>query len=950
MLGFANLLLLMAILAATLLPAGATTAPATIFAGVQSTVTTTGLNAPSAVAVDTAGNLYIADAGSNRVLKITPAGVQSTILSGSAQAGYVREANQGATPGVNSPAAIAVDTSGNIFVADTGNNRVIEVTAKGVVSTVASGLSHPQGVAVDGSGNVFISDTGNNQILQISAGTKTTLISSSTQINGVALAKPTGLSVATNCSTCSDEIYIADTGNNRVFSGSVNNSSFGYDWMVSSGLSKPVSVVPGVSNFRQNGLYYGPVYYIAQTEVYNPPTPNVLIESSYNSSNQHIAPVVTGVTVAGGMAMDNAGNLYIADTGNSRIVKLATFPTFDFGTVSLGATSAAATFNFAFTAATTMQMPFVVTQGATAVNSPGLDFQHATSTSTSCEDPWIVYPGDAICTVPVQMKPLATRERMGAIVASDSSGDTINVYLHGIGAGPQIAYDPGVQTTLATGLVDPRGVAVDGYGNVYIADFGNGQIVKVTPAGAKSTLATIDSPASLAIDGAGNLYAAGAYEGSWGESIIEVSRSGTVSLVTGNYDDPLGIAVDGAGDIFEADIQDNAVEETPPAGNSWPTFNPGFTPSAVAVDSLGNLYMVDRDNWLVWKYTPAGDWSTIGSGYNRPQGVAVDQAGNVFVADFGNDRVVKVTPAGVQSTVGTGLIEPTAVTVDGLGNIYIADFGNSRVVKIDRSTPPSLSFASTAVGKTSSDSPKELAIENIGNAALAFPVPSTGTNASLSAGFKFGSATTCPEIAKALSAASLPAGSECIYQVSFSPTAKGTVTGSLVMTDNNLNVTKATQTIDLTGAATAATAAVKLSNLSQTYTGTPVEVAASSSPSGLKVALTYNGKTTAPTAAGSYAVVGKVSDANYQGQATGTLVIAKAKPVITWATPKPLPYGSALTSNQLDAKAKVAGKFTYNPPSGTIPAQGTVKLTVTFTPTDSVDYSKNTASVVLVVN
>jgi hypothetical protein len=142
---------------------------------------------------------------------------------------------------------------------------------------------------------------------------------------------------------------------------------------------------------------------------------------------------------------------------------------------------------------------------------------------------------------------------------------------------------------------------------------------------------------------------------------------------------------------------------------------------------------------------------------------------------------------------------------------------------------------------------------------------------------------------------------------------------------------------------------VKLADLSQTYTGSPVQAAASSNPSGLEIALTYNGKPIPPTAAGSYSVVGTVSDPDYQGSATGTLVAAKATPIITWATPAAIPAGTVLSSKQLDATTGMSGKLAYSPAAGTKPARGTVKLTATFTPTDTANWKTTTATMELVV-
>ncbi|MBT1073637.1 MBG domain-containing protein, partial [Pelotalea chapellei] len=117
------------------------------------------------------------------------------------------------------------------------------------------------------------------------------------------------------------------------------------------------------------------------------------------------------------------------------------------------------------------------------------------------------------------------------------------------------------------------------------------------------------------------------------------------------------------------------------------------------------------------------------------------------------------------------------------------------------------------------------------------------------------------------------------------------------------------------------------------------------------VAITYAGSATAPTAAGSYAVVATVSDANYTGTANGTLVIAKATPTITWAAPAPITVGTALSATQLNATANVPGSFVYTPASGTVlNTAGAQTLSVAFAPTDAANYNNVSATVSLTVN
>jgi hypothetical protein len=131
-----------------------------------------------------------------------------------------------------------------------------------------------------------------------------------------------------------------------------------------------------------------------------------------------------------------------------------------------------------------------------------------------------------------------------------------------------------------------------------------------------------------------------------------------------------------------------------------------------------------------------------------------------------------------------------------------------------------------------------------------------------------------------------------------------------------------------------------LGSLSQTYDGTAKSAAATTGPAGLTVDFTYDGSATAPTAAGSYTVVGTVNDANYQGSAINTLVIGKASPAVTtWPTATAITYGQTLAASTLNGgAASVIGSFAFTTPS-TAPGAGTASQSVTFTPTDTANYN-----------
>jgi uncharacterized protein (TIGR03437 family) len=193
------------------------------------------LGGPSGVAVDASGNLFIADSGNNRVRKVTPQGTITTV-AGSGTQGFSADGGPAVSAQLLNPYGVAVNASGNLFIADGGNYRIRKVTPLGIITTVAGNgtqgfsgdggsatsaqLGYPVGVAVDASGNLFVADSLNSRIREVTPqGTITTVAGNGMQgfsgDGGTAISAqlnyPSGVAV-----DASGNLFIADTNNNRI--------------------------------------------------------------------------------------------------------------------------------------------------------------------------------------------------------------------------------------------------------------------------------------------------------------------------------------------------------------------------------------------------------------------------------------------------------------------------------------------------------------------------------------------------------------------------------------------------------------------------------------------------------------------------------------------------------------------------------------------------------------
>jgi sugar lactone lactonase YvrE len=478
----------------------------------------------------------------------------------------------------------------------------------------------------------------------------------------------------------------------------------------------------------------------------------------------------------------------------------------NLGSQAVGSTGSTQTVSVTIAAGTTVGSIGVLTTGLA-----GKDFASASGGTCTAS----TYASATTCQVKVSFSPLSAGLRRGAVLFTDALGNVLSsVPLYGTGTGPQVGYGPGgAQTNVGSGYSSPMGVAVDAAGNLYVADetsvlvddpnpsFYAGAVYKVASGGVKTQVGSpFAAPVSVALDGAGNMYVADINQA----AVARIPPSGIQTTIGSGFNTPTAVATDGAGNVYVADTGRVAVYKITPGGTQT-TIGSGFSiPSGLAADAAGNVYVADAGVPAVYKITPGGTQTTVGSGYTRPQAVTVDASGTVFVADAGTDTLLAVTPGGTLTTIATGLNDPTGLAVDGSGNLYVADYRNTRVLKIDRADAPVLAFATTNAGSTSTDSPKTVQVQNIGNAALLF------SGVSFPQDFpEYGSDGNPCTGSTSLSPAQL-----CDVPVTFHPVNGGALSEHVTLTDNTLNAAGAMQSITVTGTATG-------TNLGQTITFTP---------------------------------------------------------------------------------------------------------------------------------
>ncbi len=616
------------------------------YSGDGGPATAAALAFPSAVATDSAGNLYIADTDNNVIRKvIANTGIITTVAGNGFGAGtfgnggYTGDGGPATSAELSSPVGAALDSAGNLYIAD-GNNRVIRmVTAtSGIISTVAgngsgcnslggdggpatsTGFCYPEGVTVDAAGDLYIVDAEASRVREVRVSSLPPSAQTATPVFSVPSGDYNGpQTVTVSDSTPGAAIYVTLDGSTPSTAGQ------GYlgPISVSGGVTvKAIAVAPG---------YTASQFVTAAYTIATEPTAIIATAVGDGVSGFYSGGGSPGSAQFGsltGIAFDRSGNLFFADAGNNVVWEV----TAKSGQVSVVA----------------------------GVGLPGTGNNNGLQANAQLNAPaGLAVDGSGNLYI------ADTNNNVVRKVAAGTG--LITIYAGGVQNGSTQDVGDGGPATSAQ-LNFPNGLAVDSAGNLYIADNGDNRVRFVaassgvittvagngntgsTGDGGPATSASVGQPQALALDSSGNLYIAVPALG----LVRKVTMStGLISTVAG-YGNP-GSSGDG-GSALKAEIN----------------------PQGLAVDATGNLYISDpaairevsAGTGVISRvagngyfgYSGDGDSATVAE-INFPQGIAFDASENLYLADRNNYRVRKVFSPAHAFVAPTITVTPSATSI-----------------------------------------------------------------------------------------------------------------------------------------------------------------------------------------------------------------------------------------------------------------------------------------------
>ena len=528
-------------------------------------------------------------------------------------------------------------------------------------------------------------------------------------------------------------------------------------------------------------------------------------------------------------------------------------------------------------------------------------------------------------------------------VAVDAAGD---LFIAEAGTSDVVKIASGVQTTVGSDLSLPEGLAVDAQGDVFIADSGTSRVVKVTPTGFQITVGSgLSDPEAVAVDAAGDVFiadtdnnravevpvgvpvtvnqdptstdvAAGSASVTFGQSetftaTISVPSgstapsSGTVEFkdgtsVIGTAPVTAGVATfttsalaAGSHNIIAlfsgATGYEASVSGVEPTSTQFILPITGLDqPIGVAVDAMGDVFVVDSQHDRLVELPASGPQTTYASGLSYPQSVAVDAAGDVFVTEPYDNQVIEIAPSKTQTPIGSGLNFPYGVAVDSQGDVFIANTNTDQIFEVNaNNTQTTVATVTTEVLGVAVDGSGDLFLGEF-EAGQVLKLTPSGAQSTVGSGLRY-----------PLNMAVDAAGDVFIAEANEDQVVEVTPSGAQLTVGSGL-----------------------------------------AQPSGVAV-----------DAAGDVFIAETATNQVLEVTPGLPITVNPATPALMWAAPGDITYGEASAPTSLMRPPAVPGTFTYSPPLGTeLHAGLDQSLSVTFTPTDAIDYTATTTTVLINVD
>jgi sugar lactone lactonase YvrE len=752
------------------------------------------LNNPIGVALDGSGDVFIADLYNGRVRQVDTNGIITTV-AGTGPFGFSGDEGPATNANLSYACDVAVDSRGNLFIADLYNYRIRKVDTNGIIRTFAGNgtqgfsgdggaatnaeLNYAGGVAVDSAGNLFIADGSNNRIRRVDTNGIITTVAG----NGTAGFAGDG-GAATNAQLSgpgrvawdgAGNLYFTDGGNQRVRRVDSNgiiatvagNGTAGYSGDGGAATNAELSFPYAVAADGRGNVFISDYWNYRLRKVdTNGIITTVAGNGSYGSYPGDGGAATDAVLLnPTGVALDSAGNLFIADHFNNLLRRVGDLPTLtlpNITTNNLGGYSvvlANASGSVTSSVAVLNMPPYIVLppanlillEGCSGVMSvtaqgPGtLSYQWSLNATNIIGATNAAYALNQVSTNSAGPYAVTIANAFGSVTSA--SATLTVVFISGPPASQIVT--AGATVLLSVSLSSPgafsyqwqlNGTNLPASGLIRTLA-GNGTAGYSGDGGA-ATNAELKTPFSLAADVTGNVFLADAGN----QRVRMVDINGIITTVAGDgtagysgdggaatnahLNAPYGVALDAFGNLFIADTGNYRIRRvdtngiiTTVAGNGTSGYSGdgGAATNArlrsvygVALDAFGDLFIADTGNYRIRKVGTNGIITTVAgngtSGYSgdggaatnaqlrSAYGVALDTFGDLFIADTGNNRIRRVDTNGIITTVaGNGMAGVAGdggaatnarlnaaygVALDAFGDVFIADSNNNRVREV----------------------------------------------------------------------------------------------------------------------------------------------------------------------------------------------------------------------------------------------------------------------------